>query len=258
MGVLIHPTAIIDSKAELGDGCSIGPYCIIGPKVTLGKNVWLQSHVRIERNTTIDDDCRVYHCASVGNDPQDLKYNGEDSILTIGARTVIREFAALHRGTSATGKSTIGSDCLFMNYTHVPHDCVVGNHVIMSNSAQIAGHCVIGDWAIIGGLSGIHQFSRIGAHCMVGFGSRVVMDVPPFVLAAGEPLKPAGVNKIGLLRRGFTEEIIDKIKRAYKILYHGNFTLAKAVEQIRQEIPGSPEIEQIITFVESSKRGIIR
>lgn len=258
MSTNIHPTAIIDQKVEFGENVEIGPYCIIGPNVKLGNNVWLQSHVRIEKNTEIGDNCRIFHGASVGNDPQDLKYDGEDTWLYVGARTTMREFFTAHRGTSARGKTVIGSDCYFLNYVHIPHDAIIGDHVIMSNTVQIGGHSEVGDWVIIGGLAGIHQFCRIGCHAMVGFGFRVVQDVPPYVLAGGEPMEPMGVNRTGLQRRGFTNEKIEDIKTAYRILYRQNLTLAKAIEKIKTELPQSQEIKTFVSFIEKSERGIIR
>lgn len=258
MAVNIHPTAIIDNSAQLGDNVTIGPYCIVGPKVTLGANVWLQSHVRIDKNTEIGEDCRIFHGASIGNDPQDLKYNGEETWLYVGARTTFREFTTAHRGTSARGKTVIGSDCYFLNYVHIPHDAHIGNHIIMSNTVQVGGHADVGDWVIIGGVTGVHQFCRIGCHAMVGFGFRVTQDVPPYVLAAGEPLKATGLNRIGLERRGFTAAQIEDIKKAYNLFFRKNLTLANAVTAIREQLPHSKEAQIFADFVEKSDRGVIR
>ncbi len=258
MSLEIHKTSIIDSNAQIGKNVYIGPNCIVGPNVILGDDVWIQSGVRIDKDTIVGDKCKIYHGASVGNDPQDLKYNGESGILKIGSETTIREFATLHRGTKASGETVIGSNCLLMDYTHVPHDCRIGNHVVVSNSVQIGGHASIGDWTVIGGLTGIHQFVKIGSHCMIGFGYRVVKDVPHYVLAAGEPLKPVGLNKVGLKRRGFTDDVIDNVYKAYKILYHEKLLLKTAIKKIKDELPAIKEIEDFLDFIEKSERGILR
>lgn len=254
----IHPTAIIDPGTQIGNDVVIGPYCIVGPNVKLGNNVWLQSNIRIERNTDVGEACKIYHGASVGNDPQDLKYAGEYSILQIGPRTVIREFVTLHRGTKETGKTIIGSDCLLMAYAHIAHDCHVGHHAVISNMVQAAGHVEIGDWVTIGGIVGIHQFTRIGNHTMIEFGGRVKQDIPPYLLAAREPMRPTGINKIGLSRRGFTKEMIESIKKAYNILYNENLPLASAIEKIRTTFGHLNEIRIFADFLENSKRGIMR
>lgn len=254
----IHPTAIIDKSAHLEEGVEIGPYTLVGPKVHIKKGTWIQSNVRVDSNTTIGEGCRIYHGASVGNDPQDKKYEGEEAVLEIGDRTVVREFATLHRGTSATGKTVVGSDCLLMNYTHVAHDCVVGEHVILSNGVQLGGHVEIGEWAIIGGLTGVHQFARVGAHCMVGFGYRVTQDVPPFLMVAGEPMRPMGINRKGLERRGFSEEAMDGLKSAFRILYRSNLSLSEAVTRIELELNGCKEVGTMVDFVRQSERGLVR
>jgi UDP-N-acetylglucosamine acyltransferase len=254
---LIHPTAIIDPTLQIGKNVTIGPFCIIGPNVKLSDNVWLQSNIRIDRNTQVGDGCKIYHGASIGNDPQDLKYAGEHSILEIGSQTTIREFVTLHRGTKETGKTTVGSHCLLMDYVHVAHDCTVGDHTILSNSVQLAGHVEVGDWVTVGGIVGVHQFSRIGSHCMIEFGSKVKQDLPPYILAAREPLRPTGINKIGLSRRGFSDETIRLIDQAYRFLYRENLPLEKAVEKIGA-LGNSPEIRLFADFLVKSKRGITR
>jgi UDP-N-acetylglucosamine acyltransferase len=253
---VIHPTALVDGAARLGVGVQVGPFSIIGPGVAVGDGTRIASHVLIERDTTVGADCRISHGAVLGTDPQDLKFQGERTFLEVGDRTVIREYATLNRGTSAAGKTTVGSDCLLMAYTHVAHDCVLGNHVILSNSVNMAGHVTIGDWVIVGGITPIHQFVRIGAHAFVGGGSRMAQDVPPYCRAAGNPSKLYGLNSVGLERRGFSSDVRKALKQTYRLVFKSGLNVSMGVERARQEAPSLPEVKQFLDFIASSERGI--
>jgi UDP-N-acetylglucosamine acyltransferase len=252
----IHETALIDPGAELGTGVTVGPWAIVGPDVVVGDGTEIGPRVLIEQRTTVGEDCRISNGAVLGTDPQDLKYQGEETTLEVGARTVIREFATLNRGTSASGKTVVGSDCLLMSYTHVAHDCELGNHVVLSNAVNMAGHVVIEDWAIVGGLSPLHQFVRIGAHAFVGGGSRVPQDVPPYCRAAGNPLKLYGLNSVGLDRRGLSEDVRKALKRSYRIIFQSNEKLSVALERVEKEVPAIPEVLHLVGFIRASERGI--
>ena len=252
----IHPTAIIDPAAELAPGVVVGPYSIIGPNVRVGARTRIASHVLIERDTTVGEECTISQGAVLGTDPQDLKYMGEPTVLTVGDRTVIREYATLNRGTAASGVTSVGSDCMLMAYTHVAHDCEIGNHVILSNAVNMAGHVTIGDWAIVGGMTPIHQFVRIGAHAFVGGQSRISKDIPPYVKAAGIPLQLYGLNSVGLQRRGFPEEVRRELKRAYRLFFASNHNVAQALARARAELRAIPEVEVFLSFFEHSERGV--
>lgn len=253
---LIHPTAIVDPRAELDEGVSVGPYSIIGPGVAIGANTKVGSHVLVERDTAIGEDCVLFNGAVLGTDPQDLKYEGEETRLIVGDRTVIREYATLNRGTAAVGFTEVGSDCLLMAYSHVAHDCQLGDHVILSNSVNMGGHVTIGEWAIVGGLTPIHQFVRIGAHAFVGGASRVAKDIPPYVKAAGSPIQLYGLNSVGLQRRGYSEETRRELKRAYRLFFASNHNTSQALEKARTELEPTPEIEIFLSFFEHSARGV--
>ena len=252
----VHETALVDPVAELGQGVTIGPWALIGPRVQIGDGVEVGPRVLIERDTTVGEDCRIANGAVLGTDPQDLKFQGEESTLEVGARTVVREFATLNRGTSAAGRTVIGSDCLLMAYTHVAHDCELGNHVILSNAVNMGGHVVIEDWVIVGGLTPIHQFVRIGAHAFVGGGSRIPQDVPPYCRAAGNPPKLYGLNSVGLERRGFSEDVRKALKRAYRILFGSNLNLSQALERADADVPAIPEVRHLLEFIRAGERGI--
>lgn len=256
--VSIHPTAIVDTRAELGPGVEVGPYAIIGPHVHLGPGVKVGPHAVIEGRTTLGADCRVFPGACIGLAPQDLKYRDEVTWLEVGARTVIREYATLHLATEEGNRTTVGSDCLLMAYTHVAHNCTVGDRVILANSVNLAGHVTIEDWAIVGGVTPIHQFVRIGCHSMIGGGSRIPQDVAPYALVAGNPPQLAGLNRIGLERRGFTPEAIKSLKHAFRTLFRSGLLLNEAVARVRQEEPDLPEIRHLLEFVQSSHRGVTR
>lgn len=253
---VIHPTALVDDDAELGTGVVVGPYSIIGPRVRVGDGTEIGSHVLLERDTTLGEDCRISHGAVLGTDPQDLKFKGENTTLEVGDRTMIREFATLNRGTSASGRTVVGSDCLLMAYTHVAHDCELGSHVILSNSVNMAGHVLIEDWVIVGGVTPIHQFVRIGAHAFVGGGSRIPQDVPPYCRAAGNPPKLYGLNSVGLERRGFTEDVRKALKQAYRMVFMSGLNVSKGVEKAEAEAPAIPEVKHFLSFIASSERGI--
>ncbi|MDZ7292372.1 MAG: acyl-ACP--UDP-N-acetylglucosamine O-acyltransferase [candidate division KSB1 bacterium] len=253
----IHPTAVVDPRAEIAAGVSIGPYSIVEANVQIGKNCRIGPYVHLAAGTRLGAGCRVFTGAALGNIPQDLKFGGEETTLEIGERTIIREFATLHRGTKDHWKTTIGSDCLLMAYSHVAHDCIIGNHCILANAVNLAGHVVVEDWASLGGMVPVHQFVHIGQHCFIGGGSLVRKDVPPYIRAAGEPLTFAGLNSVGLSRRGFSAEAMLALKRAYKLLYKSKLNVSQAIQRIREECELTPEVQNVLAFIEKSERGII-
>lgn len=252
----VHPSAIVHDDAELGEGVVVGPWAMIGPGVRIGDHTEIGPRVLIEKDTVIGEDCTVYNGAVLGTDPQDLKYKGERATLEIGDRTVIREFATLNRGTAASGRTVVGSDCLLMAYSHVAHDCELGNHVIIANAVNMAGHVTIEDWVIVGGLTPIHQFVRIGAHAFVGGGSRVAQDVPPYCRAAGNPPKLYGLNSVGLERRGLSPEVRAALKKTYRTLFQSDVNLTKALDLAEGDVNGMPEVRHLIQFIRASERGI--
>jgi UDP-N-acetylglucosamine acyltransferase len=252
----VHPSAIIDEGAELGDGVLVGPYSIVGPGVRIGAGTRLASHVLVERDTEIGEECTISHGAVLGTDPQDLKYAGEPTRLIVGDRTTVREYATLNRGTAAQGLTRVGSDCMLMSYVHVAHDCLIGDRVILSNAVNMAGHVEIGDWAIVGGMTPIHQFVRIGAHAFIGGQSRISKDIPPFVKAAGIPVELYGLNSVGLQRRGFSEEVRRELKRAYRLVFGSSLNTTQALSRAREELRALPEVEAFLSFFEASARGV--
>lgn len=254
----IDPTAIIAADVELGKHVTVGPYTIIEKGVTVGGGTVIDSHARIGTRTRIGNDCRIHHCAVVGTEPQDLKYAGEETELLVGDRTVIREFATLNRGTAHRKKTIVGSDCMIMSYAHVAHDCWLGDHVIMANSANLAGHVTIEDWVIISGIVPVHQFVRLGAHCIIGGGFRVPRDVVPYAIAGGYPLKVAGLNYVGLERRGFTRAQLEPLSRAFRVLFRSKLNTSQALERIKADIEQTPEVRHLVEFIEGSERGITR
>ena len=255
----IHPTAVVDASAVIGDGTRIGPYSIVGPGVTIGRGCEVGPHAVVEGPSLIGDGNRIFQFASVGAAPQDQKYGGEPTRLEIGDRNVFREGVTVHRGTvSGGGLTRVGSDGLYMAYAHVAHDCIIGDHVVMANSAALAGHVVIEDYAIVGGLVAIHQHTRIGESAMLGGGAMVVMDVLPFCIAVGDRAHLAGLNAIGLKRRGFSEETLRAVRSAYRILFQSKLKLEDAVTRLKAEFAGSAEVAQMIRFIEVSERGICR
>ncbi len=252
----VHPTALVDDSAELGAHVVVGPYAVIGPDVTIGSGTKIGPHVFIEKDTRVGGQCEIYSGAVLGTDPQDQKYEGERTWLEVGARTVIREYATLNRGTKASGRTTVGSDCLIMAYTHIAHDCEIGNHVILANSIQMGGHVVIEDWAIVGGIVPIHQFVRIGAHSFCGGGSRVSQDIPPYLRVAGNPPALYGLNSVGLERRGLSPEVRKPLKHAYRVLFKSKLSLSKALEVAEAEVEQVPEVRHLLQFIRTSERGI--
>jgi UDP-N-acetylglucosamine acyltransferase len=252
----IHPTAVIDATAELAPDVAVGPHSMIGPNVVVGNGTRIGSNVVIERDTTIGRDCRIHAGAVLGGDPQDLKYRGEPSRLVVGDRSVIREFVTLNRGTQASGRTVVGSDCLIMAYVHVAHDCVIGNHVVLANAVNMGGHIEIEDWAVVGGVVAIHQFARVGQHAIVGGASAVRKDVPPYTKAAGNPLRLYGLNTLGLERRGFADEVRQELRRAYRILFQSQLNVSQAIDRVRAELRPIPEVLSLLDFIERSKRGV--
>jgi UDP-N-acetylglucosamine acyltransferase len=257
--VAIHSTAIVDPKAQLHASVEVGPYAVIGPKVRVGEGTTVGPHAVLEGDTTIGKRNRIFQFASVGAEPQDLKYAGEDTQLVIGDENLIREFTTLHKGTTGGGGVTrIGNKNLFMAYSHVAHDCVVGNGCVVANSAALAGHVEVGDFVVLGGLAGVHQFTRIGSHAFIAAGAVVVMDVPPYCMAQGDRAELAGLNKVGLARHGYSEEQIRRIKDSYQLLFSSKLKLDEAVVRIKAEHGAHPEIAHFLEFVNGSKRGLTR
>lgn len=255
----IHPTAMVEPGAELASDVELGPYSYVGGEVRIHGATRVGDHARVEGRTVIGEGCQIYPFAVVGAAPQDLKYMGEPTELIVGQGNIFREFCTIHRGTaSGSGRTVIGAHNVFMAYSHVAHDCTIGNHVILANAATLAGHIEIHDHAIIGGLVAIHQFVRIGAYAMVGGFSGVAQDVPPYTLASGSRAKIYGLNVVGLRRHGFQSDTIQVLRKAYRILFRSNLMLQTAVERIREELPHLAEVENLIRFVQESKRGICR
>ena len=255
----IHPSAVIAPGAELDHGVRVGPYAVIGRQVRIGRDSSIGPHSVIEGRTTIGCDNQIFQFASVGAIPQDKKYQGEDSRLTIGDRNTIREFATLNTGTTGGGLVTrVGNDNLFMVYSHVGHDCQIGNNVILANCATLAGHVLLEDYVGVGGLAAIHQFTRVGESAYLGGGAMVSLDVPPYCIAQGDRARLFGLNLIGLKRRGFGEEQLNAIKKAYRTLFVEGLTLKEAADRTRQEQMSSPEVVHLTEFIASSQRGICR
>lgn len=256
---MIHSTAIIDPSAELADDVSVGPYSVIGPGVQIGAGTTLGSHVVLKGPTRIGKNNRIFQFASVGEDTQDMKYRGEPTRLEIGDGNIIREFCTLHRGTVQDKALTkIGDHNLFMAYSHVAHDCVVGNHVIMANAASIAGHVLVEDYAILGGFSLIHQFCKIGKHSFSAMGSVISRDIPPYVLVGGQPTKPHGINAVGLERKGFSQDAIRQIKKAYKIVFKSGLKLEDAIGALEEMAEETAEIQCLVNFLKQTQRSILR
>jgi UDP-N-acetylglucosamine acyltransferase len=256
---MIHSTAIIDPSASIANNVSIGPYSVIGPDVSIGEGTVLGPHVVVYGPTTIGKDNRIFQFASVGDVPQDLKYNGEATRLEIGDRNTIREYVTINRGTvDDEGVTRIGNDNLFMISCHIAHDCRIGNHVIVANAVALAGHVEVGDHAILGGYTTVHQFTRIGAHCFTGFASAIDRDVPPFFTVVGNRAKAVGINKEGLKRRNFSAETIRSIQAAFKLLVKSDRSHKSAMEEIAVLARDSQEVAQLRDFIQSSKRGWVR
>ncbi|MBU0986986.1 MAG: acyl-ACP--UDP-N-acetylglucosamine O-acyltransferase [Proteobacteria bacterium] len=256
---MIHPTALVDSGAEIDSNVNIGPYSIIGNKVIIGAGTVVGSHVVIESYTHIGPDCKIFQYAAIGAAPQALKFEGGETYVKIGAKTIVREFVTIHRGTEHGGGITeVGEENLVMAYTHVAHDCITGRSVVMSNNTTLGGHIVIGNYATIGGLVAIHQFVRIGDYAFVGGKSAVVKDIPPYFIASGDRAKLHGLNAVGLKRHGFTQETLSQLKKAYRIIFRIGLTLNEAIERVRAEVEQIPEVVNLLDFIQSSQRGITR
>ena len=253
----IHPTAVVDAGAQIGDGVSIGPHAIIEDDVVIGDGSSIGPGAHIAAGTRLGRDIRIFSYAILGTVPQDLKFGGERTFLEVGERTVIREFATLNRGTTARGKTAVGADCMLMAYSHVAHDCLVGDNVILANAATLAGHVTLEDWVIVGGLVPIHQFVRVGCHVMIGGGWRVPKDIPPYTMAVGDPLKPVDINKIGLSRRGFSKDQVRTIRRAYKTLFRSDMNMTDALTALDDMGDLGPEVEYLKDFIRTSERGVI-
>ncbi len=254
----LHPTAIVDRSAQLGENVRVGPYAVIEGNTVIGDGTVIGPQAYIAAGTRIGRNCRVFKGAVLGTVPQDLKYKGEDTLLEIGENTTIREFATLNRGTVESGTTRIGAHCLLMAYVHVAHDCEIGDNVILANAVNLAGHVKIEEWASVGGMTPVHQFVRIGCHAFVGGGYRVPKDIPPYILASGEPLQYSGLNSVGLRRRNFSSETLLLLKRVYKLIFRSGKNVSQALQTIEQEFQPTPEIQHIIEFIRASQRGIIR
>jgi UDP-N-acetylglucosamine acyltransferase len=257
-GVKIHPTAIVDPKAELGAETIVGPYCIVGSEVVLGEGCWLQQHVTLCGPMRAGAKNKFYAYCSIGQQTQDLKYAGEPTYLEIGDENTFREFCTVNRSTKADGKTRVGDRGNFLAYSHIGHDCTVGNSVVFSNNGTLAGHVEVGDHAVMGGLTAVHQFCRIGRFAITGGCSKIVQDVPPFLIADGNPAEIRGVNLIGLERAGFTPDSIKAIKEAFRLIYRSKLNTRQAIEAVRNQVEAREEITQLMEFVEKSARGIIR
>jgi UDP-N-acetylglucosamine acyltransferase len=255
---LIDPRAVVDQAASLADGVSVGPFAVVGPRVSIGPGTRVESSAFVAQDTEIGARCYIGHGAVLGTDPQDLKYRGERTFLRIGDGTSIREYATLHRGTGDGSATVVGRNVLVMAYAHIAHNCAVGDSVVIANSVNFGGHVSVGDHAIVGGMTPVHQFVRIGAYSFVGGLTRVSKDVPPYFKVAGVPMRPIDVNTIGLVRHGFPPEARRLVRRAFRILYRSGLNTSQALARIREELPATPEVETLVTFIRESTRGIAK
>jgi UDP-N-acetylglucosamine acyltransferase len=256
--ITIDERAVVHEDARLADGVRVESFAIVGPGVAVGKGTIIGTMALVEKNTRIGEDCVVGHSAVLGTDPQDLKYTGERTFLEIGDRTTIREFATINRATGEGQKTTVGSDVLICAYAHVAHNCAIADHVVIVNAVQLAGHVGVENWAYIGGMTAVQQFSQIGAHSYVGGACRITKDVPPYFKIGGAPTRPIEVNTVGLQRRGFSEDSLNQLRKAYRLIYLSDLNTTQAVERIREELPMTEEIERLVSFIEGSTRGIIK
>lgn len=255
----IHPRALVDSRSRLAADLEVGAYTLIGPDVEIGPGCRIGPHVVITGHTRIGANNRIYQFTSLGEIPQDKKYGGEETRLEIGDNNTIREFCTFNRGTvQDAGATRVGNHNWIMAYVHLAHDCQIGSHTIFANNAQLAGHVHVGDYAVLGGFTGVHQFCRIGAHCITAVGSVVLQDIPPYVIAAGNTARPHGINAEGLKRRGFSSNTVARLRRAYKTLYKSGLTLAEASSALEAQCADCPEVVPLLEFLAASKRGIIR
>ncbi|HYY41129.1 MAG TPA: acyl-ACP--UDP-N-acetylglucosamine O-acyltransferase [Pyrinomonadaceae bacterium] len=259
MSVFVHPSAVVSPRAELGEGAHVGPFCTVGDEVRLGARVRLESHVVVDGRTEVGDETHVFPFASVGLAPQDLKYRGEPAETRLGRRNRVREFVTIHRGTEGGGMLTsVGDDCLIMAQAHVAHDCRVGDRVIMANAATLAGHVTVEDGANVGAYSGVHQFCRVGREAYVGGYSVVVKDALPFALTVGNHARCYGLNTVGMKRRGYPQETVEALHHAFRLLLSSRLNTTQALARIREEIQNSPEVEELLRFIETSKRGVVK
>ena len=255
----IHASAVVHPGARLAAGVEVGPGSIVGPQVEVGEGTWIGAHVVLDGRMKIGRNNRIFHFASLGAPPQDKKYAGEDTAVEIGDNNTIREYVTINRGTTHdAGVTRVGSDNWIMAYVHFAHDCQIGSHTIFANACQLAGHVQVGDWAIFGATTLVHQFVRIGAHAFTGMGTYLPQDLPPYLSASGHMQRPYGVNSEGLKRRGFSPETIAALKRAYRVLYRGNPSLAEARRALEEQAAGCAEVRHILDFIDQSKRGILR
>jgi UDP-N-acetylglucosamine acyltransferase len=256
---MIHSTAIVHPGARIGANVQIGPYSVVGEHVEIGDDTWIGPHVILEGHLRLGRENRVFQFSSLGGEPQDKKYNGEPTRVEIGDRNTIREYCTINAGTvQDAGVTRMGNDNWIMGYVHIAHDCQIGDNTIFASNAQIAGHCHIGDWAILGGMTGVHQFVKIGAHAMTGGGTILFQDVPPYVMASGNPAKAYGINSEGLRRRGFSEEAISAIRGAYKTLYRSGLGFAEAIAKLQEAQREKPGLDILVDFLQQAKRGILR
>ena len=256
MSLLAHPTAVIDGSARMGQDVEIGPYVVIGPEVGVGDGCRLGPHVVLERNVRLGNEVQVGAGAVLGSLPQDRKYQGEETWVEVGPRTVIREYATVNRGTAATGATTIGADCFLMTYVQVAHDCRIGDGVTIANPTQLSGHVTVEAQAFLSGLIAVHQFVTIGTHAFVGGASRVSQDLPPYVKAGGNPVRLCGLNSVGLTRAGFTPEVLSGLKHAYRLLFNDPRPRAAALATLPPEFGRLPEVARLIGFVGGARRGV--
>ena len=254
----IHSTAVVHPNAKIGKDVVIGPHAVIGEHVTIGDGTQIGANVVISGWTTIGKRCEIYPSASIGSEPQDLKFKGEKSYCTIGDETVIREFVTISRATGEGEETRVGNNCLLQACTHVAHNCIVGNNVIMSNCAGLAGHAIVEDRVVIGGLAGVHQFVKIGRNAMVGGMAKIVQDIPPYVIADGQPGRVVGLNSVGLARAGISQDVRSDLKKAFRILYRSGLSLADAIAEMEMKLDSSPEIENMLRFLRNADRGIMR
>jgi UDP-N-acetylglucosamine acyltransferase len=253
-----QPLAYVHPQAKVAKNVVIEPFVNIEKNVEIGEGTWIGSNVTIMEGARIGKNCKIFPSAVISAIPQDLKYNGEETIVKIGDNTTVREFVTINKGTKANMETVVGSNCLLMAYVHVAHDCIIGNNVILANCVTLAGHIEIDDWAIVGGLSAIHQFCKIGSHTMISGGALVRKDVPPYTKAAREPLSYVGINSIGLRRRGYSLETIKEIQDIYRVIYLKGMNVSQAVTYIEAELPATPERDEVLTFITRSARGIMK
>jgi UDP-N-acetylglucosamine acyltransferase len=258
MPTIIHPASIVEPGVELGENVNVGPFCVLKSGAKIGDNCLLYPGVVIESNTIIGKNNKIFHSAVIGGFPQDLKYKGEQTFVEIGDNNIIREFVTINRGTQATGLTKIGDGCLIMAYAHIAHDCRIGNNVIIANAVNMGGHVEIEDFAVVGGVVAIHQFVRVGRFSIVGGGLRITKDICPYIMVAGPPAQPAGINYVGLKRHNFPLETRTLLKRAYKVIFRSKFNTSEAVRELETNFPQTPEIKAIIDFISLSKRGLLK